>query len=101
VCRQLASDGVTVVLTARDETRGTAAVDKLKGLGLFKVVFHQLDVSDASSIAGLANFLKTRFGKLDILASISFPFVLMLDESVVNLIHPVMDRCTPLICTCR
>jgi (+)-neomenthol dehydrogenase len=69
VCRQLASDGVTVVLTARDETRGTAAVDKLKGLGLFKVVFHQLDVSDASSIAGLANFLKTRFGKLDILVN--------------------------------
>ncbi|KAK1601128.1 hypothetical protein QYE76_007889 [Lolium multiflorum] len=61
VCRQLASDGVTVVLTA--------AVDKLKGLGLFKVVFHQLDVSDASSIAGLANFLKTRFGKLDILVN--------------------------------
>jgi (+)-neomenthol dehydrogenase len=100
VCRQLASDGVTVVLTARDETRGTAAVDKLKGLGLFKVVFHQLDVSDASSIAGLANFLKTRFGKLDILAS-TFPFVFMLDESVVNLIHLVMDRCTLLICTCR
>jgi NAD(P)-dependent dehydrogenase (short-subunit alcohol dehydrogenase family) len=99
VCRQLASDGVTVVLTARDETRGTTAVDKLKRL--FKVVFHQLDVSDASSIAGLANFLKTRFGKLDILASISFPFVFMLDESVVNLIHPVMDRCTLLICTCR
>ncbi|XP_051194698.1 salutaridine reductase isoform X2 [Lolium perenne] len=69
VCRQLASDGVTVVLTARDETRGTAAVEKLKGLGLSDVVFHQLEITDASSIIGLAGFLKTRFGKLDILVN--------------------------------
>ena len=90
-----------MVLTARDETRGTAAVEKLKGLGISGVVFHQLDITNASNIAGLADFLKTRFGKLDILASISFPFVFMLDESVANLIHLVMDRCTLLICTCR
>ncbi|XP_051218406.1 (+)-neomenthol dehydrogenase [Lolium perenne] len=69
VCRQLASGGVTVVLTARDETRGTAAVEKLKGLGISGVVFHQLDITNASSIAGLADFLKTRFGKLDILVN--------------------------------
>ncbi|CAM0903641.1 unnamed protein product [Alopecurus aequalis] len=69
VCRQLASGGVTVVLTARDETRGAEAVQKIKGLGLSDVVFHQLDITDASSIAGLADFLKTRFGKLDILVN--------------------------------
>ncbi|KAM0831496.1 hypothetical protein ACQ4PT_065467 [Festuca glaucescens] len=69
VCRQLASDGITVVLTARDETRGTAAVEKLKGLGISDVVFHQLDITNASNIAGLADFLKTRFGKLDILVN--------------------------------
>ncbi|XP_037459846.1 (-)-isopiperitenone reductase-like [Triticum dicoccoides] len=72
VCRQLASDGgVTVVLTARDETRGTEAVEKLRTLGLTdaNVVFHQLDITDASSIATLADFLKTRFGKLDILVN--------------------------------
>ncbi|KAM0884270.1 hypothetical protein ACQ4PT_031124 [Festuca glaucescens] len=69
VCRQLASDGVTVVLTARDETRGTAAVEKLKGLGISDVVFHQLDITNASNIAGLADFLKTRFGKLDVLVN--------------------------------
>jgi NAD(P)-dependent dehydrogenase (short-subunit alcohol dehydrogenase family) len=66
-----------VVLTARDETRGTAAVEKLKGLGLSDVVFHQLEITDASSIIGLAGFLKTRFGKLDILESFSLPFVLV------------------------
>ncbi|KAL5215007.1 hypothetical protein ABZP36_004159 [Zizania latifolia] len=70
VCRQLASDGgVTVVLTARDETRGTEAVDKLRRMGLSDVVFHQLDVTDASSVARLADFLETRFGKLDILVN--------------------------------
>ncbi|KAF8704019.1 hypothetical protein HU200_031503 [Digitaria exilis] len=67
VCRQLAGNGVTVVLTARDEMRGEAAVDKLRELGLSNVIFHQLDITDASSIARLADFLKTRFGRLDIL----------------------------------
>ncbi|XP_062214233.1 short-chain dehydrogenase/reductase 2b-like isoform X4 [Phragmites australis] len=69
VCRQLAGNGVTVVLTARDETRGAVAVEKLRDLGLSSVIFHQLDVTDAPSIARLADFLRTRFGKLDILVN--------------------------------
>ncbi|VAI70430.1 unnamed protein product [Triticum turgidum subsp. durum] len=68
VCRQLARDGgVTVVLTARDETRGAGAAEKLRPLGVTDVVFHQLDITDASSIATLVDFLEARFGKLDIL----------------------------------
>ncbi|CAN6228991.1 unnamed protein product [Urochloa humidicola] len=70
VCRQLASNGITVVLTARDEVRGAAAVEKLKDeAGLTNVIFHQLEVTDAQSIARLAGFLKERFGKLDILVN--------------------------------
>ena len=69
VCKQLAASGITVVLTARDETRGMAAVEQIKQLGHSDVIFHQLDITDASSIARLADFLKTRFGKLDILVS--------------------------------
>ncbi|KAK3141972.1 hypothetical protein QOZ80_4BG0340520 [Eleusine coracana subsp. coracana] len=69
VCRQLAGNGVTVVLTARDEKRGTEAVEKLNGPGISDVLFHQLDITDASSIAGLADFLKTRFGRVDILVN--------------------------------
>ena len=69
VCRQLAGNGATVVLTARDEAKGAAAVEKLHGLGRSSVIFHQLDVTDASSIARLAEFLESRFGRLDILAS--------------------------------
>ncbi|CAN6228988.1 unnamed protein product, partial [Urochloa humidicola] len=42
VCRQLAGAGNTVVLTARDATRGTAAAEKLREAGLSGVIFHQL-----------------------------------------------------------
>ncbi|KAF8708541.1 hypothetical protein HU200_029909 [Digitaria exilis] len=69
VCRQLAGNGVTVVLTARDETKGAAAVEKLRGMGLSSVIFHQMEITDDTSISRLANFLKTRFGKLDILVN--------------------------------
>ena len=70
VCRQLAVNGITVVLTALDEGMGAEAIEKLKGLALSDVLFHQLDITDVSSIARLANFLNTRFGKLDILVSL-------------------------------
>ncbi|KAJ9171348.1 hypothetical protein P3X46_014732 [Hevea brasiliensis] len=70
ICRQLASNGIVVVLTARDEKRGLEAFQKLKHSDLSDLlVFHQLDVTDAASIAALANFIKTQFGKLDILVN--------------------------------
>ncbi|XP_043691014.1 (+)-neomenthol dehydrogenase-like isoform X1 [Telopea speciosissima] len=69
ICRQLASIGVAVVLTARDEKKGVEAIEKLRGSGLFDVVFHQLDVLDPASIANLADFIKTQSGKLDILVN--------------------------------
>ena len=69
--RQLASNGFTVVLTARDEKRGLEAVEKLKESGLSgQVVFHQLDVANPATVASLADFIKTQFGKLDILVCI-------------------------------
>ncbi|KAK1267615.1 Salutaridine reductase [Acorus gramineus] len=67
ICRQLASNGLEVILTARDEKRGLDAVDSLKGSGLVGVGFHQLDVTDPVSVASLANFIESHFGKLDIL----------------------------------
>ncbi|CAI0379913.1 unnamed protein product [Linum tenue] len=70
ICRQLAASGVVVVLTARDENRGIQAVDDLKtnhGVSSDNIVYHQLDVTDSSSISSLADFIKTQFGKLDIL----------------------------------
>nr|XP_023891896.1 (+)-neomenthol dehydrogenase-like [Quercus suber] len=68
--RQLASKGVKVVLTARDEKKGLEAVQKLKDSGLSDLVlFHQLDVGNPASIASLADFINTRFGRLDILVN--------------------------------
>jgi NAD(P)-dependent dehydrogenase (short-subunit alcohol dehydrogenase family) len=69
VCRQLASKGVVVVLTARDEERGTEAARGLQASGFSDVVYHNLDVSDPSSAACLADFIQNKFGKLDILVS--------------------------------
>ncbi|KAF5945042.1 hypothetical protein HYC85_015270 [Camellia sinensis] len=71
ICRQLASKGVMVVLTARDEKKGIEALEKVKrdnGLS-DHVVFFQLDVVDPSSIATLADFIKSKFGRLDILVN--------------------------------
>ncbi|KAK8957779.1 Salutaridine reductase [Platanthera zijinensis] len=69
VVRQLAELGVTVVLTARDVSRGTAAARSLHSSGLSNILFHQLDVSDPISAASLAGFLSDRFGRLDILVN--------------------------------
>ncbi|CAJ2657760.1 unnamed protein product [Trifolium pratense] len=70
ICKKLASSGVMVVLTARNEKRGLDAVEKLKELGLSDfVVFHQLDVTDPTSVTSLTEFMKTKFGKLDILVN--------------------------------
>ncbi|XP_042752684.1 salutaridine reductase [Lactuca sativa] len=68
ICKQLAKD-VMVVLTARDEKRGADVVAELHSCGLSDVVFHQLDVTFPASIASLANFVDTRFGKLNILVN--------------------------------
>ncbi|XP_026409360.1 salutaridine reductase-like isoform X2 [Papaver somniferum] len=68
ICRQLAASGISVVLTARDVTKGLEAVEKLKhSFGLSNVVFHQLDVMNPITISSLAEFIRSQFGKLDIL----------------------------------
>lgn len=69
VCRQQASKGVNVVLTSRDESRGLEALRKLKDESspAGEVVFHRLDVADPSSIVSFVDFMRARFGKLDIL----------------------------------
>ncbi|XP_078167087.1 short-chain dehydrogenase/reductase 1-like isoform X2 [Carex rostrata] len=67
ICRQLLERGVTVVLTARDETRGKAAVSKLNNGGPKDIIFHQLDVADPVSIASLKELIQSQFGRLDIL----------------------------------
>ncbi|XLR10066.1 (+)-neomenthol dehydrogenase [Arachis hypogaea] len=66
IVRQLASNGVKVVLTSRDEKRGLHALETLKDLSHL-ILFHQLHVADPASVDSLANFIKSEFGKLHIL----------------------------------
>ncbi|XP_028098355.1 (+)-neomenthol dehydrogenase-like [Camellia sinensis] len=68
ICRQLASKGIIVVLTTRDEKKGFEALEKLKSDGLSDHV-GQLDVVDPSSVASLADFIKSKFGRHDILVN--------------------------------
>ncbi|XP_059664081.1 salutaridine reductase-like [Cornus florida] len=69
ICRQLASNGIAVILTARDEKKGIEAIDNLKLSGLSDVLFYQLDVKDPASIASLAKYVQTHLKKLDILVN--------------------------------
>ncbi|KAK8502934.1 hypothetical protein V6N13_100235 [Hibiscus sabdariffa] len=70
ICKLLASKGIMVVLTARDEKRGLEALEKLKDSGISDhLAFHQLDVTDPASLTCLVDFVKNRFGKLDILVN--------------------------------
>lgn len=66
--RQLAQNGLTTVLTSRDEGRGKQAVETLRREGL-DVAFHPLDVQSEESARSLANWLKQTYGGLDILVS--------------------------------
>ncbi|XP_019234858.1 PREDICTED: (+)-neomenthol dehydrogenase-like isoform X3 [Nicotiana attenuata] len=83
ICRQLASKGIVVILTARDEKKGAEAIDILKECGLSNyVIFHKLDVTDPSTIAQLKDFIKARFGKLDILVNNAAVVGVLMDKDV-------------------
>src|SRR3989338_11180681 len=66
VARQLAKNGILVVLTSRDEEKGRAAVDTLKEEGLV-AYYHQLDVSSDESVRVFAQHMQEGIGKVDIL----------------------------------
>lgn len=65
LCRKFSGD---VVLTARDESRGHTAVQKLQAEGL-SPRFYQLDIDDPQSIHALRDFLLKEYGGLDVLVN--------------------------------
>lgn len=67
-CRQLARQGIQVILTSRDEAKGHVASEKLQAESL-DVKYHALDVTSQDSIHELAQFIKSEFGRLDILVN--------------------------------
>ena len=64
--RQLAAQGMTVLLGARDAGRGEAAAAPLKDEGL-DVRAVKIDVDDRADHAAIAALIEKDFGKLDIL----------------------------------
>src|SRR5690349_10549048 len=66
ICRQLAVNGVNVVLTARNESRGLRAVESLQAQRL-NVIFHPLDVTDEDSVRKLRDYMAKIHGGCDIL----------------------------------
>ncbi|NTU80496.1 MAG: SDR family NAD(P)-dependent oxidoreductase [Chloroflexales bacterium] len=66
VCRQLAEQGMTVLLTARDQARAAEAAQPLIDAGL-DVHPYPLDVTDDTSVQQLVAILTERYGRLDVL----------------------------------
>ncbi len=69
ICNQLAQiDSLTVLLTARDPSKGEAAAKQLTDKGL-DVLFYQLDVSDKNHVKRISSYIELQFGQLDILVN--------------------------------
>ena len=68
VCRGLASKGITVVMGARDASRGQAACSQLQAEGL-AVLSQHMDVTDSGSIKAAVNEIVYHFNRLDILVN--------------------------------
>uniref|UniRef100_A0A8I3PW65 Carbonyl reductase (NADPH) n=1 Tax=Canis lupus familiaris TaxID=9615 RepID=A0A8I3PW65_CANLF len=102
LCRQFSGD---VVLTARDEARGRAAVQQLQAEGL-SPRFHLLDIDDLHSIRALRDFLRKEYGGLDVLvnnAGIAFktndptPFHIQAEVTMKTNFFGTRDVCTELL----
>ncbi|KAL1788176.1 carbonyl reductase [NADPH] 1 [Sigmodon hispidus] len=102
LCRKFSGD---VLLTARDEARGKAAVQQLQAEGL-NPRFHQLDINDLQSIRALRDFLRKEYGGLDVLvnnAGIAFktadptPFHIQAEVTMKTNFFGTKDICTELL----
>lgn len=63
LCEQFDGD---VYLTSRNITKGQQAVNQLKALGL-NPKFHQLDITNETSVNALRDHIKDTYGGIDIL----------------------------------
>src|SRR5258708_35563487 len=68
VCRQLALLGFSVVLGSRDLRKGELAAKELDPEGI-RIVACQLEVDNSVSVAAMAEWVKERFGRVDVLVN--------------------------------
>ncbi|NWZ26995.1 CBR1 reductase, partial [Asarcornis scutulata] len=102
LCKRFPGD---VYLTARDPGRGQEAVAKLQEEGLHPL-FHQLDIDDPQSIRALRDFLKQKYGGLNVLvnnAAIAFkvndqtPFAVQAEVTLKTNFFGTRNICTELL----
>jgi NAD(P)-dependent dehydrogenase (short-subunit alcohol dehydrogenase family) len=68
-CHQLAQLGHTVILTARNSTKGKIAAKQLRENKDLDIVFYQMDVSNQDSIDDVHDKIIQHFGRLDVLVN--------------------------------
>ncbi|MGE5634349.1 MAG: SDR family oxidoreductase [Deltaproteobacteria bacterium] len=67
-CHQLALLGHTVILTARNLTKGKIAAKQLTDKG-FDIIFYQMDVTNQNSIDDVYDKIIQSYGRLDVLVN--------------------------------
>lgn len=67
-CHQLALLGHTVILTARNLTKGKIAAKQLTDKG-FDIIFYQIDVTNQNSIDDVYDKIIQSYGRLDVLVN--------------------------------
>jgi NAD(P)-dependent dehydrogenase (short-subunit alcohol dehydrogenase family) len=68
-CHQLAQLGHTVILTARNSTKGKIATKQLRENKDLDIIFYQMDVSNQDSIDDVHDKIIQHFGRLDVLVN--------------------------------
>jgi NAD(P)-dependent dehydrogenase (short-subunit alcohol dehydrogenase family) len=68
IARQLALKNMTVIIGARDETKGAEACERLSAQSL-DVHFVLLDVTDQTTIQAATGKIRDKFGRLDVLVN--------------------------------
>ncbi len=81
-CRQLSQLNLTVLLTARDTTKGEVVTKQLTDKGL-DVTYYQLDVSNKNNIKSIFDKIEQQFGRLDILIN-NAAILYDTDQSTIN-----------------
>jgi NAD(P)-dependent dehydrogenase (short-subunit alcohol dehydrogenase family) len=74
IARQLAQQGMTVILSARDDEKAQIAANMLRAEGL-DVVGKHVDVSDEASVSAIAQEIEREYGRLDVLVNNAAAYV--------------------------
>jgi NAD(P)-dependent dehydrogenase (short-subunit alcohol dehydrogenase family) len=87
ICRQLAHQGLRVLLTSRDARKGLQAQKILVQENL-DVLFHELDVTARSSVQALAQYVQKEHGAVDALVNNAG---VMMDSSATSVLKESED----------